>query len=58
MIRNELTAITSELYKSKKDMELWEDIWKALKAGPQHPKCKVEISEELGKRIEEYQKLK
>lgn len=51
MTRAELTAITSALYKSKQDMDLWNEIWKVLKSGSSHRRDEIEVPKELLERI-------
>ena len=52
MTRQDLTRITATLYRTRQDMALHPELWKVLKAGPSHPKCEIELTNDLIKRIE------
>ena len=52
MTRSTLTRITATLYRTRQDMALHAELWKVLKAGPSHPKCEIELTNDLIKRIE------
>jgi hypothetical protein len=53
MTRAQLTEISSALYKSKQDRDLWNEIWKVLKSGSSHRKDEIEVPKELLTRIKQ-----